>query len=60
MFHSVSLLSQAPLALGSCALLSVLFIYVLPLFDLDEEGWETDPPGHNIGDGNTPQKSDWE
>ena len=28
MFHSVSLLSQAPLARGSCALPSVLYIYL--------------------------------
>ena len=40
-------------------LFTYLFIYVLPLFDLDE-GWGRDPPGHNIGDGKTPQKSDWE
>ena len=42
-----------------CSSFFVLYIF-LPLFDLDEEGWGRDPPGHNIGDGKTPQKSDWE
>ena len=41
-------------------LFTYLIIYVLSLFYLDEEGWGRDPPGHNIGDGKTPQKSDWE
>ena len=44
MFHSVTLLSQAPLARGSCALPSILFIIDLDLHTDDNGSWVTACP----------------